>query len=318
MLGLEGPAAVAAGLSANIGDDISQLLAQHFMVNALRAGTIVAVVAGAIGWFMVLRRQTFAGHTLALVSFPGAAGAILLGVSASLGYFGAAVAAALVIAMVPRSTSGRAFSQESAVIGTVQAFALACGALFVSLYGGFLNSLIGLLFGTFLGISDTQVATLFAVAVVALAVLGAIARPLFFATVDPDVARARGVPVRGVSTVFLVLLGCAAAEVSQITGALLVFALLVMPAAAAQQLTARPALSFTLTIAFGLATVWIGLGAAYFSVYPVGFFVTTVGFAIFVAATLWRVAGGRPAHRRSPGEARPPGEARAPGEARSR
>jgi zinc/manganese transport system permease protein len=280
-------------MSWNVADDLSQILSQHFMVNALRAGTIVAVLAGAIGWFMVLRRQTFVGHTLAVVSFPGAAGAILLGVSASIGYFGAAVAAAFVIALVPRSTSGQAFSQESAVIGTVQAFALACGALFVSLYAGFLNSLVGLLFGTFLGVSDSQVWVLFVVAAAALTVLGTVARPLFFATVDPDVARARGVPVRMVSTVFLVLLGCAAAEVSQITGALLVFALLVMPATAAQQLTARPALGFALTLVLGTATVWLGLGLAYFSIYPVGFFVTTVGFAIYVLATIWRAVAAR-------------------------
>ena len=162
------------------------------MVNAYCAGTIVAIVAGAIGWFMVLRRQSFAGHTLAVVSFPGAAGAILLGVSASYGYFAAAIGCALVISLVPRSTAGRAFSNESAVIGTVQAFALACGALFVSLYGGFLDSLTGLLFGTFLGVSDTQVATLLVVGAAALAVLAVLARPLLFATVDPDVAQARG------------------------------------------------------------------------------------------------------------------------------
>ena len=242
------------GLSWNLVDDLRQLFALHFMVNAFRAGTIVAVLAGAIGWFMVLRRQSFAGHTLAVVSFPGAAGAILLGVSATVGYFAAAIAAALVIALVPRSPGGRAASHESAVIGTVQAFALACGALFVSLYGGFLNSLTGLLFGTFLGVSDTQVETLLLVALAALLVLGVIARPLFFATVDPDVALARGVPVRAASTAYLVLLGIAAAEVSQVTGALLVFALLVMPAAAAQQLTARPALSFALSIGLGLVT----------------------------------------------------------------
>jgi zinc/manganese transport system permease protein len=278
----------ADGLSWNLGADVRQLFAEHFMVNALRAGTIVAVVAGALGWYMVLRRQSFAGHTLALVSFPGAAGAILLGISASVGYFGAAIAAAAVIAVVPRSPTGQAYSQESAVIGTVQAFALACGVLFVSLYGGFLNSLTGLLFGTFLGISDTQVLTLLVAAVVALVVLAVIARPLLFATVDPDVARARGVPVRGLSIVFLILLGCAAAEVSQITGALLVFALLVMPAAAAQQLTARPALSFVLTIGFGLVAVWLGLAAAYFSVYPVGFYVTSFGFGIYVLAAAWK------------------------------
>ncbi len=278
----------ATGLGWNVGHDLSQLFALHFMVNAFRAGTIVAITAGAIGWFMVLRRQSFAGHTLALVSFPGAAGASSIGVSVTVGYFAAAIAAALCIAVVPRSATGRGYSHESAVIGTVQAFALASGALFVSLYGGFLNGLTALLFGTFLGISDGQVVTLAIVAASALLVLWAMARPLFFATVDPDVARARGVPVRLLSTVFLVLLGCGAAEVSQITGALLVFALLVMPAGAAQQLTARPAVSFALTILFSLVITWLGLGVAYFSVYPVGFFITTFGFATFVLAALSR------------------------------
>jgi zinc/manganese transport system permease protein len=266
-----------------------------FMVNAYRAGTIVAVLAGALGWFMVLRRQSFAGHTLALVSFPGAAAAIFLGISVTIGYFAAAVAAALVIAAVPRSLGGRARSSESAVIGTVQAFALASGALFVSLYGGFLSSLTtNLLFGSLLGISPSQVLVLLGAAVAALAVLAGIARPLFFATVDPDVAAARGVRVRALSALFLVLLGCAAAEASQITGALLVFALLVMPAAAAQRLTARPAFSFVLTIAIALGTVWLALLLAYYSIYPVGFWLSTVGFGGFVLATGWRAWADRP------------------------
>jgi len=276
------------GLSWNLRDDINQLFAFHFMVNAFRAGTIVAILAGSAGWFMVLRRQTFAGHTLAIVSFPGAAAAIWLGVSATAGYFAGCIAAALVIALVPRPASGQSHSEESAVVGTVQAFALACGVLFVSLYGGFLNSLTGLLFGTFLGISDRQVVVLLAVALVVLGVLGAIARPLFFATIDNDVAHARGLPVRLLSIAFLVLLGCAAAEVSQITGALLVFALLVMPAASAQQLTAAPALSFALTIALALLITWLGLAVAYFSVYPVGFFVTSFGMAVFVLSVAIR------------------------------
>jgi zinc/manganese transport system permease protein len=285
---------VSTGLSWNLAEDFRQLFLYSFMVNAYRAGTIIAVLAGALGWYMVLRRQSFAGHTLAVVSFPGAAGAILLGVSASAGYFVAAIAAAIVIAAVPRSLGGKARSSESAVIGTVQAFALACGALFVSLYGGFLNSLTNLLFGTFLGISPAQVLTLLAVAAVALAALAVIARPLFFATVDPDVAEARGVPVRFVGTAFLVLLGCAAGEVSQITGALLVFALLVMPAATAQQITARPALSFALTIACGLLIAWLGLAIAYFyPQYPFGFYLTTLGFVSYVAAAGGRAAASR-------------------------
>jgi zinc/manganese transport system permease protein len=290
-------ATMGGGASWNLYADLRQMLALHFMVNAFRAGTIVALIAGAIGWFMVLRRQSFAGHTLAVVSFPGAAGAIWLGISATAGYFAGSIAAALVIAMVPRSSSGRTQSEESAVIGTVQAFALASGVLFVSLYGGFLDSLTGLLFGTFLGISDSQVVTLAAVAVAVLGLLALVARPLLFATVDPDVAGARGVPVRALSVVFLVLLGCAAAEVSQITGALLVFALLVMPAAAAQQLTSRPAASFVLTVVAALVITWLSLGVAFYSVYPVGFFVSTFGFGAYVLAAGWRALVNRSGSR---------------------
>ena len=293
------------GVTMAVGIDLHQMFGLHFMVNAYRAGTIVAVVAGAVGWFMVLRRQSFAGHTLAVVSFPGAAGAVWLGLSATVGYFAGSIAAAVVIALVPRSSSGRAHSQESAVIGTVQAFALACGVLFVSLYGGFLDGVTGPLFGTFLGISDGQVVTLGAAAVVVLAVLAALGRPLFFATVDADVAGGRRVPVRGLSVAFLLLLGCTAAEVSQITGALLVFALLVMPAAAAQQLTARPAVSFLVTIGLAVAVTWLSLGAAFFSVYPVGFYVSTFGFTVYVAAAGWRALSERM-------QARPPHQTRAP------
>jgi zinc/manganese transport system permease protein len=279
---------VATGLSWNLSSDLRQLFEFHFMVNAFRAGTIVAIVAGAMGWFMVLRRQTFAGHTLALTAFPGAAGAIWLGLNATIGYFAAPTASALAIASIRRSVATQTHSQESAVIGTVQAFALACGVLFVTLYKGFLNSLTDLLFGTFLGITDGQVTTLLVVGVAVLIVLWAIGRPLFFASIDPDVAAARGVPVRLLGLVFLLLLGLAVAEASQITGALLVFALLVMPAAAAQQITARPALSLVLTIVIALTVTWVGLSVAYFSPYPIGFFVTSFAFGIYVVATVTR------------------------------
>jgi len=274
-------------------DDLRQMLALHFMVNAFRAGAAAAVLGAVIGWFMVLRRQSFVGHTLAVVSFPGAAAAIWLGVSATAGYFAGSIAAAVVIAFVPRTPTGRAGSQESAVIGTVQAFALASGALFVSLYGGFLDSVTGLLFGSFLGVSDGQVVTMAAVAAVVLVVMAVLARPLFFATVDRDVAEARGVPERAVSVAFLLVLGCAAAEVSQVTGTLLVFALLVMPAAAAQQLTVRPVLGLCLSVGLGLVVVWSSLGVAFYSTWPVGFFVSSFGFAVYLAAAGIRLVGDR-------------------------
>jgi len=288
-------ATTLAGPTLNLIDDVRRMLALHFMVNAFRAGAVAAVLGAVIGWFMVLRRQSFVGHTLAVVSFPGAAAAIWLGVSATVGYFAGSIAAALVIALVPRTPVGRAGGQESAVIGTVQAFALAAGALFVSLYGGFLDSVTGLLFGSFLGVSDGQVVALVVVAAVVLVTMVAMARPLFFATVDGDVAAARGVPERALSVAFLVVLGCTAAEVSQITGALLVFALLVMPAAAAQQLTARPVLGLCLSVALGLVVVWSALGVAFYSTWPVGFFVSTFGFAAYLAAAGFRLTAGHQA-----------------------
>jgi zinc/manganese transport system permease protein len=265
--------------------DIQQLWSLPSMVNAYRAGAIVAVVAGAVGWFVVLRRQTFAGHTAAMVGFPGAAGAALLGIGASYGYFGFCIGAALVIALLARPGEG-GLAHESALTGVVQAFALACGMLFVSLSGSFLGGVEGLLFGSFLGITSGDVTALALVAALVLAALAAIGRPLLFASVDPAVAAARGVPVRALGAVFLVLLGAAAAEVSQITGSLLVFALLVMPAATAQRLTARPALGLLLTALIGVLVTWAALAVAYFTPYPIGFYVTTFAFAAYVAAHL--------------------------------
>lgn len=269
---------MTATFSWNLINDIRDMWTHLFMVNAFRAGTIVAVLGALIGWFMVLRRQTFAGHTLAVVGFPGAAAATLAAVGISYGYFGACIAAAIVIAAIPRR-GGRGYSEESAVIGTVQAFSLATGMLFVALYGGFLNGTDSLLFGSFLGITTTQVTSLLIAAVVVIAVLAVIGRPLLFTSVDSQVAQAHGVPTRSLDAVFLIVLGVTAAEVSQITGALLVFALLVLPAATAQIITARPSTSLFLSVVLALATVWIALFVAYYSPYPIGFWLTTVGFA---------------------------------------
>jgi zinc/manganese transport system permease protein len=266
------------------------MFAYHFMVNAFEAGTIVAVAGGFIGWFMVLRRQAFAGHTLALVGFPGAAAAVWLGVSASWGYFGFCAAAAVLIAVLPYG-AGPGRGQESAGIGVVQAFALACGLLFISLYRGFLNGVNALLFGSFLGITDGQVLILLFVAVAAVAALAIGGRRLLFASIDPAVAAARGIPVRALSFLFLLLLGLTVAEISQITGTLLVFALLVMPAATAQAVTPRPVLSMALSIGVAVGVTWGALTIAYHSPYPIGFWITSLAFAAYVAATIATRAG---------------------------
>jgi zinc/manganese transport system permease protein len=234
-----------------------------FMVNAFRAGTIVAVMAGVIGWFMVFRRQAFAGHTLALVGFPGAAGATWLGVSAPLGFYAFGVVGALVIALLPRRDRG-GFGDESAVVATIQALALASGFLFISLSPRNVSGMNALLFGTFLGITEAQVVTLAVVGGLALAATALMARPLLFASIDPDVA-----------------------ATSQITGALLVFALLVLPAATAQRLTARPGVGLGLAAGIAVGVTWAGLTLGYYTDWPIGFTVTTIAFALYVVAT-WR------------------------------
>jgi zinc/manganese transport system permease protein len=282
--------------SWNLLADIQDMWSYPSQVSAFRAGSIVAVLAALIGWFMVLRRQSFAGHTLALVGFPGAAAAVWAGIGLTYGYFTFCLAAALIIAALPHRGS-RGYADQSAVIGTVQAFALAAGMLFVALYKGFLGGTNALLFGSVLGITPTQVTTLAAVAAAALLVLGAVGRPLLFASIDTDVAQAHGVPTRALDTTFLLLLGATAAEVSQITGALLVFALLVLPPATAQLLTPRPARSLALSVGLALLTVWTALFVAYYSNYPIGFWMTTIAFGVYTltyATTVARTRSGRP------------------------
>jgi zinc/manganese transport system permease protein len=280
-----------AALSWNPVSDWNQLTTYPFMVQALEAGTIVAVMAGAIGWFMVLRRQTFAGHTLAVIAFPGAAAATLAGLPVAIGYYGFCGAGALVLSAASREGM-RGRSTESAAIGAVQAFALGLGYLFVTLYHGQLSDLQALLFGTFLGITAGQVVGLLLVAIATVGILALVFRPLLFASVDPAVARARGVPTMALDVGFLLLLGLAVAATAQITGALLVFALLVTPPATAQQLTTRPVRGLVLSVLIALGVTWLGLGVAYFSPYPVGFWVTSFSFGLYVLVRIAVAATG--------------------------
>lgn len=277
-------ASVFTGLSWNPVEDVRSLFTFPFMVHALEAGTAVAVMAGVIGWFMVLRRQTFAGHTLSVTAFTGASAAGLAGVPVAVGYFGICGLGAL--ALAASAGPRRSLGAQSAATGSVGALALALGFLFVSLYHGVLNGLDSLLFGTFLGITSSQVLVLLVVAAVAVLVVALASRPLLFASVDPDVARAGGVPVRLLGLGFLLVLGLSVAETSQITGALLVFALLVTPAAAAHRITARPLAGVVLSVLLALAVTWLGLALAYFSIYPVGFYITSLSFAVYLLARM--------------------------------
>ena len=284
----------AASLSLNPVSDLRQLTTYPFMVSALEAGTVVAVMAGVAGWFMVLRRESFAGHTLSVMAFPGATAALLLGLPAAAGYFAFCGASALVIGGSAAARARRPLGEESAVTGTVQAFGLACGFLFLSLYHGVLSGYENLLFGDFLGITRGQVLMLTIVAALTLGFFAIAGRPLLFASVDEGVARARGVPVRGLSVAFLLVLGLAVAATAQITGVLLVFALLVAPAATAQLITPQIGPSLVLTVLLGLLITWSGLALAYFFNYPAGFYITSVAFVVYFVARIARAVAEHP------------------------
>ena len=286
-------------LTWNLVDDVRWMWSLPSMVNAYRAGLVVAILAGVVGWFMVLRRQSFAGHSIAVTGFPGAAAAVYLGLSATLGYFGFCLGSALVIALLSRG-SGTGVGERahsSALIAVVQAFALALGALFLELYGGFLNSTSAFLFGDFLGITNTDVVTLALVAVVVLAVMAVVGRRLLFASIDPAVAAARGVSVRMTNVLFLLVLGATVAEVSKFTGSLLVFALLVMPASAAQVLTPKPARALPIAVLIGVGATWFGLTWAFFANQGTGFTITTLAFGCYLLAHGYRYARTRTAGR---------------------
>ncbi len=282
-------------LSWDLIADLQQLFAYPSMQNAYLAGTLVAIVAGVVGYFMVLRSQSFAGHTMAKIGFPGALGAALLGVSPVLGLIGFGICAALLIGMLsPRESKG-----QDAAVGIVLAFSLGLGYLFVRLsHFGNTTGFISILFGFVIGVSDSHLIPIAVMTLVTLATFALIARPLLFASIDPEVAAARGVPVRVLSLLFLVLLAFAVAEAVQFVGALLIFALLVTPAAVAQQITARPGLAVVLSILLALLFTWLGLGIGYFTPYPIGFFITSLAFGAYVVVRLARVASTWMAQRR--------------------
>ena len=266
--------------------DLQLLFQYHFMHNAFLAGTIVAVVAGAVGYYMVLRAQTFAGHALAHVGFAGAAGALLFGLSPVVGLLVVGIGAAVGMGMLgDRNGSGDA--ADGVAIAAVFTFAIGIGLLFLQLYPGQAENAYSILFGAVLGITDTDVETIAAAGIATLIALTVMARPLLFASLDPEVAMARGIPVRALSIGFLVLLAFAVAQSVQVVGILLIFALLVTPAATAQRLASRPPVAIALSIALALLFTWLGIAVAYFAPYSVvGFYVTTIAFLTYAVVVL--------------------------------
>ncbi|MDO3399933.1 metal ABC transporter permease [Mycolicibacterium neoaurum] len=255
-----------------------QILSSNFMRNALVGGTIVALAAGLIGYFVVVRNTSFAAHALAHIGLPGATGAVLVGMPVALGLGVFCVGGALVIGAL-----GRRAADREVATGTVLAMATGLGLLFNSLATRSSSTMTNVLFGNLLAITDEQIGSFAALLAVLALSIAVIYRPLLFTSVNAQVADARGVPVRGLSIVFMILLGLTVTMAVQAVGTLLLFALIVTPAAAAIMLTPRPARAIAISTGISLAAVWLGLVVSAMFNAPPSFVIVTIACGAWAA-----------------------------------
>jgi zinc/manganese transport system permease protein len=271
--------------SINLFSDLQQMLAYQFMQHAFEAGTIIAVIAGITGYFVVLRRSAFTAHAFSEIGFAGAAGAVLVNIAPIDGLLLGSTLGGLAIAAL-----GRRATNRDTQIGIVLAFALGLGLLFISLYTGYATEAYSILFGQILGVSSGAVQlTLFAGAAIVVA-LGVLYRPLLFASLDEEVAEAKGMPMVFIGTAFLVIVAVAVSFAVQVTGVLLVFSLMVTPAATAQYLARRPQRAIIVSTIIALMATWVGLFVAFFTPYPVSFFITGIVFGLYLFVRLGNLA----------------------------
>ena len=257
---------------------LQEIFRYPFMQHAFEAGTVVAIVAGVVGYFVVLRRSSFAAHALAHIGFAGGAGAALFGISPVYGLLAfTTVGGASIAILSPRA------AHRDVNIGTVLAFMLGLGLLFISLYAGSNPTFTySILFGEILGISWGNVVLTFIASLVILFAVSVVYRPLLFASLDEDVAEAKGVPTFFLSIIFMLLVAVATSIAVQVVGVLLIFSLMVTPAAIAQRLATRPQRMVIISVAVALMATWLGLFVAYYEPYPPSFLITSIVFIAYL------------------------------------
>lgn len=260
----------------------TQLLAQHFVQTALWAGAVGAIVSGAIGVFVVSRGMSFAVHAISELGFTGGAGALLIGINAVFGLLGGSLLLGAVLGLL--SLRGR---ERDSAIGAVLAFGLGVGFLFLWLNPAYANEALALLFGNIFSVSDGQLRDLAIVGGIVLVGLAALYRPLLFSSVDPEIAAARGVPLRALSIAIFLLLALTTAEAIQVVGVLFVLTLVITPAAAAQRLTGRPGIALLFSVAIALASAEGGILLSLAKAWPPSFFIATISFAAYLGARIY-------------------------------
>jgi zinc/manganese transport system permease protein len=265
--------------TATTGTIVTDMFQYEFINNAFAAAGIVAIVAGIVGYFLVMRGQTFAGHALSHIGFAGATGAGLVGVAPLWGLIGFTLAAGVVMGALSERITNR-----DVAIGIVLALALGFGLLFLHYHTSFATQATALLFGNVLAVDRAMIAMLAVLGVITLAALGAIMRPLIFASLQPELAEAKGVPLRLISTAFLAIVALAVSECAQIVGVLLVFTLMVGPPATAQRITGGLWRGLILSAGLALGEAWLGITLAYHTDWPVSFCITLLSAIAYFAA----------------------------------
>ncbi|HUN51900.1 MAG TPA: metal ABC transporter permease [Candidatus Sulfotelmatobacter sp.] len=268
--------------------DMVSMLDYDFMRNAFAAATIVALLAGLVGYFLVLRGQTFAGHALSHVGFTGATAAVLLGTAPLWGLI-----LATVIGGVAMGLLGERLQQRDVAVGIILALALGLGLLFLHFFTAYASQATTLLFGNVLAVERQTVWLLLALAAVSTAGLAVISRPLLFASLQPELAEAKGVSLRLYAVLFLAIVALATAECVQIVGVLLVFALMVGPAATAQRLTGAVGKGLALSAGLALAEAWLGITLAFYTDWPSSFWITALSAGAYLLANLADTIGFR-------------------------
>jgi zinc/manganese transport system permease protein len=258
-----------------------ELLQYSFIQNGFIAGTFVAITAAVVGYFLLARGLTFAGHALSHIGFAGAAGAVLLGIDPLLGLLAFTIAAAVGIGVF-----GKELEERDITIGIILTAMLALGALFLSLYNGYAERAYSILFGTIVGISHTDVLVTAVLGFLTLGTTAILFRPLLFSSIDPTVAESRGVPVRFLSVIFLITVAVTVSIAVQVVGVLLIFTLLVGPAAAAMRLAHSPVSAIVVAILLGLGYTWIGILLAAITNLPVSFLIATLSFGLYIVVRL--------------------------------
>ncbi|MBY8857032.1 metal ABC transporter permease [Nocardia sp. CA2R105] len=267
---------------------MTSMFAHPFIVHALIAGTAVALLCGAAGYFLVQRGEVFAGDALGHVAYTGAMAALAIGINLHAGLFVASVVAGIALGI-----GGARGGSDDVAIGSFFSWILGLGVLFLTFYtthrsgGSNGNANVNVLFGSIFGIDSAAACTAVLIAVAGIVLLLGISRPLLFATIDPAVARAAGVPVRLLGAVFLALIGLAVAEATPLVGAVVVLGLLAAPAAAAVRLTNRPWRAFYLSAGLAVFAVWAGITASYLlPAAPASFTIMAVATCCYLAAVL--------------------------------